>query len=102
MWAVFNIGISILGTPIWVFPKVKLNLQLNTILVFLSNQQCNLNITTRKFEVNILCSLFGLLNDNFGTPCYNLVGYNVNLDTFLTIDVYFFSVLTPDFFHLYQ
>ena len=93
--AVFNIGISILGTLIWDFPKVKLKLQLSTTLVFLSNQQCNLNIITRKYEVNILYSSFGLLNDNFGILCYNLVGYNVNSCTFLTTDLYFFFCINP-------
>ena len=41
-------------------------------------------------------SLFGTHNHNIGSPlCYNLVGYNDNSDTFLTIDIYFLSVLTP-------
>ena len=40
-------------------------------------------------------SLFGLLNDNIGSSlCWHLVGEKANLGTFLTIDVYFLSVLT--------
>ena len=41
-------------------------------------------------------SLFGLLNDNIGTSlCYNHVGLNVNMSTFLTVNVYFLF-LSPD------
>ena len=51
----------------------------------------------RKYKINVMYSLFGLVDDNVGTLCYSLVGKNVNLGSFLTIDVYFFySVLTPD------
>ena len=35
--AVFNIGISILGTLIWDFPKVKLKLQLSTTSFFIKS-----------------------------------------------------------------
>ena len=44
----------------------------------------------RKYKINVMYSLFELVNDNVGTLCYNLVGKNVNLGSFLTIDVYFF------------
>ena len=78
--AVFNTGIPILGTLIWVCPNlilVKLKLQLNTIPVFWSNQQHNLNIITKKYKINVMYSLFELLNDNIGTQlqsCCNFVG----------------------------
>ena len=76
--AVFDISIPILGTLIWAFPKLifsKLKLQLKTTPDFLSNQQRNMNIITRKQKTNVMYSLFGLLNHKFGTSlCHNLVG----------------------------
>ena len=27
----------------------------------------------RKYKINVMYSFFGLLNDNIGTSCYNLV-----------------------------
>ena len=66
MQAVFDIGIPILGTIIWACPNLilsKTETTVNTFPVFWSSQQNNLNIITRKYKINLMYSLFRLLND---------------------------------------
>ena len=69
---------TILGTLIWVWPNLIFSKTATTVKHnsnFLSNQQRNLNIITRKFKTNVMYSLFGLLNNNFRTSLYyNPVG----------------------------
>ena len=49
-----------------------MKLQLGTIPVFWSNQQYSLKIITRKYEINVMYCLVGLLKDDFGISCYNV------------------------------
>ena len=89
--AIFDIGIPILGEPIWV-SCIKITSKRNSSFLI---------ILITKYEhasekINVMYSMFRLHNSNVcPSMCYNLVDYNPNLGTFLTIDVFFFLLYQP-------
>ena len=77
--AVLNIGIPILDMLIWACPNLIFSKTETTVKHNSSfSERCSerhMNIITKKYKVNVIYSLYRLLNDYFGTSLfYNLVG----------------------------